>query len=104
MWKRASAVIIAIYSAVAIVAIDSVWHAESAHSAPSELPHSSPTTFPSSQTKGNVHITLLSVSRTYRFERGNVRLDDAGAPWVIPYLHVEYVVEYLGDDPIKHGN
>jgi hypothetical protein len=60
------------------------------------------TPYPVSRTHGNVRVTLVSVGHETFFVRGDeVRGAQAGEVYAVPGFRLNYLVEALGDEPIR---
>jgi hypothetical protein len=56
------------------------------------------------QTKGNVRVVLLRVERATIFTSQNVQGAEPDKSYPVPVIGFTYLVEALGDEPIKHPN
>jgi hypothetical protein len=56
------------------------------------------------QTKGNVRVVLLKIERATVFTSQNVQDAEFGKSYPVPVIGATYLVEALGDEPIKSWN
>jgi hypothetical protein len=60
--------------------------------------------FEREQTKGNVRVVLLKVERSTIFTSEGIRKPEQGKVYPVPTFGITYLVEALGDEPIKNWN
>lgn len=72
----------------------------------SVLPSAKPpiTPYEREQTKENVRVVLLKVERSIVFTSQNVQNAEPGKFYPVPMIGITYLVEALGDEPIKSWN